>query len=59
MNYDYSHLDDYLDDRVIISEDIKKMSREQLDKEIAALEAEARAERDKILTNKTLEKKRA
>lgn len=31
----------FIDDRVIIPEDIKKMSREELDKEIKHLEMEA------------------
>lgn len=31
----------FIDDRVIIPEDIKKMSREELDKEIRRLEMEA------------------
>ena len=31
-----------IDDRVIIPDDIKKMTKEELDKEISRLEAEAR-----------------
>lgn len=31
----------FIDDRVIIPEDLKKMSREELDEEIKRLEAEA------------------
>lgn len=45
MNYDYNHLDDYLDDNVIIPEDIKKMSPEELDREIARLEQEIKAQK--------------
>jgi len=40
----------FLDDRVIIPDYIKKMSKEELDKEIARLEAEAKAERLKKQT---------
>lgn len=44
--------EDYLDDRVIIPDDIKKMSQDELKKEIAKLEAEARAEKARILAQK-------
>lgn len=37
--------EDYLDDNVIITDDIKKMSIEELDREIARLEAEAKAKK--------------
>lgn len=36
-----------VDDRVIIPEYIKRMSREELDQEIARLEEEARKEKDR------------
>lgn len=49
MNYDYDHLDDYLDDNVVISDEVKAMSREQLDAEICRLEAEAAKEKEHIL----------
>lgn len=38
----------YADDRCIIPEDIKKMSLAELDAEIARLEAEARAEKERL-----------
>ncbi len=52
MNYDYEHLSDYLDDNVIISDEVKAMSREQLDIEIARLEAEAAKEKERIMKEK-------
>ena len=40
-----------IDDRVVIPEDIKRMSKDELDKEIIRLEAEA-AQKKKALTAK-------
>lgn len=37
----------FLDDRVIIPDDVKKMSREQLEQEIARLEKEAKKNKAK------------
>ena len=51
--------DIFIDDRCIIPENVKNMSREQLDREIAELESQARAEKDKILRSKKCEKKMA
>ena len=42
-------LEKVLDDRFIIPEDIQKMSIKELDAEIARLEAEAAAEKRRIL----------
>ena len=39
----------FIDDRCIIPDYIKKMSAEELDREIARLEAEAKAEKERIL----------
>ena len=41
----------FIDDRVVIPEDIKKMSKEELDREIARLEEEGRKERERIQSN--------
>ncbi|MDE7228842.1 MAG: hypothetical protein K2N56_00045 [Oscillospiraceae bacterium] len=57
MNYDYEHLNDYLDDRVIFSDEVKAMSREQLDSEIRRLEAEAAKEKARIESNGESSKK--
>lgn len=43
-------MEDFLDDRVIIPDDIKRMSDKELDAEIARLEAEAAAERQHKIT---------
>ncbi len=51
--------DFFIDDRCIIPENVKNMPREQLDREIAELEAQARAEKDKILRSKMSNKKMA
>lgn len=50
--------DFFIDDRCIIPENVKNMPREQLDREIAELESQARAEKNKILKSKLCEKKR-
>ena len=42
-------LEKVLDDRFIIPEDIQKMSKEEIKREIARLEAEAAAEKQRIL----------
>ena len=42
-------LEEALDDRFIIPEDIQKMSKEEIKKEIARLEAEAASEKRRIL----------
>jgi len=42
-------MEDYLDDNVIIPDDIKNMTKEEL--ELAKLEAEAAAEKQRILKN--------
>ena len=42
-------MEDFLDDRVIIPDYIKNMTEEELDAEIARLEAEAAAEKQRIL----------
>lgn len=42
-------MEDYLDDNVIIPDDIKNMTKEELELEIAKLEAEAAAEKQRIL----------
>ncbi len=52
MNYDLKHLDDYLDDNVVISEEILKMSPEERKAEIRRLEAEAAKEKERILKTK-------
>lgn len=57
MNYDYEHLNDYLDDNVVISDEIKAMSKEELAAEIARLEAEAAEEKKRILRKTSLDKK--
>lgn len=44
-------MEDYLDDNVIIPDDIKNMTKEELELEIAKLEAEAAAEKQRILKN--------
>lgn len=49
MNYDFEHLDDYLDDNVVISEEVMKMTHEERRREIARLEAEAAKEKARIL----------
>ena len=38
---------DYLDDRVIIPDEIKNMSREELEKSIKEMEAEIKAKKQK------------
>ncbi len=43
-------MEDFLDDRVIIPDDIKRMSDKELDAEIARLEAKAAAERQRKIT---------
>lgn len=57
MNYDYEHLNDYLDDNVVISDEIKAMSKKELAAEIARLEAEAAEEKKRILRKTSLDKK--
>ncbi len=52
MNYDFEHLDDYLDDNVVISEEVMKMTHEERMAEIARLEAEAAKEKERILKTK-------
>ena len=42
----------FIDDRVTISEEMKNMSKEQLNAEIERLEKEAMAEKNKILKKK-------
>ena len=42
-------MEDYLDDNVIIPDDIKNMTKEERQIEIAKLEAEAAAEKQRIL----------
>ncbi len=42
----------FIDDRVIIPEYIKKMTKEQRLAEIASLEEEAKAEKERILKSK-------
>lgn len=37
-----------LDDQCIISEEVQSMTREEMDREIKRLEAEARRERDRL-----------
>ncbi len=44
--------EDYLDDNVVIPEYIKKMSLEEIESEIARLEAEAAKEKERILKTK-------
>lgn len=51
MRYDFEHLNDFLDDNVVISDEVKAMSREQLRAEIARLEAEAAKEKARINAN--------
>lgn len=48
MNYDYNHLSDYLDDNVVISDEVMKMTHEERQAEIARLEAEAAKEKERI-----------
>lgn len=48
MNYDFEHLDDYLDDNVVISEEVMKMTHEERIAEIARLEAEAAKEKERL-----------
>lgn len=43
---------DYLDDRVVISEEVLKMTSEERRAEIARLEAEAAQEKERILKAK-------
>ena len=45
-------MEDFLDDRVIIPDYIQRMSNEELDAEIARLEAEAAVERRRIMEYK-------
>lgn len=45
-------MEDYLDDNVIIPDEIKNMTKEELELEIAKLEAKAFAEKQRILKNK-------
>lgn len=47
MTYDYEHLEHFLDDNVVISDEVKAMSKEQLDVEIARLEAELDAQKQR------------
>lgn len=47
----------FIDDRVIIPDDIKKMSKEELDQEIAKLETQARAEKERILARMASQRK--
>ena len=42
-------MEDFLDDRVILPDDIKRMSNKELDAEIARLEAEIAAKKRRIL----------
>ncbi len=49
MRYDFEHLDDYLDDNVVISDEIMKMTHEERQMEIARLESEAAKEKERIL----------
>ena len=49
-------MEDYLDDRVIIPDRIKKMTREELEREIAKLEAEAAENKKQIETAKPVPK---
>ena len=49
-------MEDYLDDRVIIPDRIKKMSREELEREIAKLEAEAAEKKKQIESAKPVPK---
>lgn len=42
-------IESYIDEIVVIPEDIKKMTKEELELEIAKLEAEAAAEKQRIL----------
>lgn len=51
MSYDFEHLDDYLDDNVVISEEVMKMSHEERRAEIMRLEAEAAKEKARIEAN--------
>lgn len=57
MRYDFEHLNDFLDDNVVISDEVKAMSREQLRAEIARLEAEAAKEKARINANEKAVKK--
>lgn len=50
MDREYEHLDDYLDDRVIISDEVKAMSKEQLDAEIHRLETEAAKNKERKIS---------
>lgn len=45
-------MEDFLDDRVIIPDDIKRMSDKELDAEIARLEAKAAERQHKITEQK-------
>lgn len=47
-------MENFLDDRVIIPEDIKRMSREELDAEIERLEKKAALEKQKRLQSRVL-----
>lgn len=49
MTYDYDHLDKFLDDNVVISEEVMKMTHEERQAEIARLEAEAAKEKERLL----------
>lgn len=49
-------MEDYLDDRVIIPDHIKKMTREELEREIVKLEAEAAEKKRQIEVQKTIPK---
>lgn len=51
-NYDIDHLDKFLDDNVVISDEVKAMSLEQMNTEIARLEAEAAKEKERLLKAK-------
>lgn len=52
MRYDFEHLDDYLDDNVVISDEVMKMTHEERRAEIARLEAEAAKEKERIMKEK-------
>lgn len=49
MTHDYEHLEHFLDDNVVISDEVMKMTHEERRAEIARLEAEAAKEKERIL----------
>ncbi len=53
MNYDLSHLDDYLDDNVVISEEVLNMTHEERRAEIDRLMAEAAKEKERLMKLKS------